>query len=385
MACVYCVQVQTLQRKLDRKDEELERLDETHRRRVRELEAQRQALAEEARRQTDEYEKQLLRQREAHSNELATLAAGFDSAQPATREKLGAVAEALPVESNRQLLAQLEKLKSDLRKQQDAFSADRKQIQQDFSTKMEARDRQARADVAALRSQCATLEDRATSASEELSTAHAKSDSLSKICKQLEDSRQEALDTVNRLRTEMRGMQQAMTSTYRLETSQGMASAVDVESAIRLQDARLEAKERQLEHKVEFMHAQLAAELAVSEDLRVALQRSQSHVEDMKEEFRLRLKEVEGVKQQAVEDAERRLEVQFEGKLSELTVLQAKAALLQGQLQDAFSDGAISKQREEAAKAAVAKSMAQLAAVKAENENYRQQVRIIFRISVFTR
>eukprot|EP01041_Mallomonas_annulata_P003274 gene3274-6482_t len=364
-------QLEAVQKKLRRKEEELEGLEETSKRRIRELDGQRQAALDDAKRTQDRHEKAMISLREEHARELAAATASSSSGvhSPTTN-----VVSHDNRESNRHMLEQLDMARTELRRQQDVFAAERRQMQTDFASRLESRDRQARSDAAALRSQVGGLEDRLSSVNDELAASIAKSDGLLKMCKQLEQTRQEAVETCNKLRTDLRGMQQAVTSSYRLEASQGMSVGPDPEAVLRMSEARLGAKEKQLDNKIEFMKAQLAAEQAACEELRGALQTSQSRQEDIKEEFRLRLREAEMSKQQAVEDTERRLELQFEGRISELTVLQAKVALLQGQLQDAFQDGAMSKQREEGAKASLSKALAQASAMRAENENYRQQI-----------
>ena len=56
--------------------------------------------------------------------------------------------------------------------------------------------------------------------------------------------------------------------TYPLESSQGVGVGVDADTAIRLSEAKYDAKERQLLNKVEFLKAQLAAEQESAEALK---------------------------------------------------------------------------------------------------------------------
>ena len=94
----------------------------------------------------------------------------------------------------------------------------------------------------------------------------------------------------------------------------------------------------------------------------------------MRDDFRSRLQEVEKEKQAAVEDAERRVESQYDSRMNELTTLQTKMKMMQGQLQDAFSDSTLLKQREEAAKAAAAKAASTQSILRAEIEQLRTQL-----------
>jgi hypothetical protein len=52
------------------------------------------------------------------------------------------------------------------------------------------------------------------------------------------------------LRADLTNLQQTINATYRLESSQGLGVGVDADTAIRLAEAKYEAKERKLQNKV---------------------------------------------------------------------------------------------------------------------------------------
>ena len=262
----------------------------------------------------------------------------------------------------------------ELKHQQDIFAQERKQLQSDSLMKLEARDRQSRAEILSLREMIREKDDKISTLTDELTAAVAKSDGLILMCKQLEQSRVEAVEASNKLRADLKGMQQAVSASYRLESSQSLGIGVDADTAIRLNEAKLSAKERQINNKLEFLKGQLSAEQAVSEDLRVTLQKTNARLEEFKEEYRIRMKEAEVARQVAVEEAERRLELQYEGRMNELASLQAKVAMLQGQLQDVFQDSQVAKQREDALKVAAAKTASQMIALRTEADTLRKQV-----------
>ena len=82
--------------------------------------------------------------------------------------------------------------------------------------------------------------------------------------KQAEQLHQEALAEQGRLRGELKAMQSSATASYRLESASNQSIGVDADTAIRLNDAKNEAKVRQLTHKVDFLKSQLSAEQQVS-------------------------------------------------------------------------------------------------------------------------
>ncbi len=127
-----------------------------------------------------------------------------------------------------------------------------------------------------------------------------------------------------------------MATSYRLETSQGLAMGADPESVIKLNDAKADARVRQLTNKVDFLKAQLATEQSAGEDLRKALSSSRAKLDELRDEFRIRMHEAEQLKKTAVDDMEQRMEVIYEDRMMELTTLQTKFMMMQGQLQEAF-------------------------------------------------
>jgi hypothetical protein len=86
------------------------------------------------------------------------------------------------------------------------------------------------------------------------------------------------------------------------------------------------------------------------------------------------MREAEKEKQAAIEETERRLESQYEERMSELTSLQSKMMMLQNQLQDSLQDNSLSKQKEEAAKLATAKALAYQAATRTEADQLKKQI-----------
>ena len=87
------------------------------------------------------------------------------------------------------------------------------------------------------------------------------------------------------------------------------------------------------------------------------------------------MKENEVLKKQAIEDAERRIETQYEDRMSELTALQSRLAGVKSELQELHMENQASKQREEQARSATAKAMAHQASTRAEAESLARRQR----------
>jgi hypothetical protein len=143
----------------------------------------------------------------------------------------------------------------------------------------------------------------------------------------MELARDEALEGQATLRTEMKALHQSVSATFRMDTTlaqaaankgaapAGAAGATDVDTSTRLNEAKADAKIRQLTNKLEFLKAQLASEQATAEDFKVAAERDRQKVEDLRADFRVKTAEMERLKQEAVEEAEKRVERAFEDRM----------------------------------------------------------------------
>ena len=75
-------------------------------------------------------------------------------------------------------------------------------------------------------------------------------------------------------------MQQSVNASYRLESEQELAVGADADTQIRLNEAKFEARTRQLLTKVEFLKAQLAAEQSSSEEMRSQIASNRAKVDE---------------------------------------------------------------------------------------------------------
>ena len=363
----------------ERKDNEIDRLAERLKRATHDLDHARKWGQGEIQRIKDEHEMDVIRLREQHAKQMAAIAMAPEPSSAAWVGGPGAGSSPSKQSSdafqaNRQLLEQLEVLRSEQRTQLMRFSDERRALQAEASSKLLAQERQLKSDVSDLRSQVTALEDRVTHYSDEASAAKSKAESLQVMCRQLEQARLDAVEQQGKLRADLKNMQQSVNASYRLESQQGMTVGVDADTQIRLNEAKSDARSRQLVNKVDFLKAQLAAEQASADEMREAAAQNQRKIDDMREDFRSKIKEVEAMKHYAVEEAEKRVEATYESRMAELTTLQSKMMMMQGQLQDAFQDGALLKQREEQAKSSAARANSQQSILRAEIEQLKVQL-----------
>ena len=282
-------------------------------------------------------------------------------------------------EANSRLIEQVDRLHAELRRAQDAFSEERRELQAEASNRLTAQERRLQAEMTDLRNRHATLEDELEQAREELTGAGSRIESLQRINAQLEVSKQGALETQQRLRADLKNMQQSVQASYRLEAAQGIGAGggVDADTAIRLNEAKNEAKTRQLTNKLEFLKAQLDAEKKAADEARQAMELAQRKLEEMRDEFHTRMREAEHERKVAVEEAEANLELQYHERMKELTTLQMRLSSIEGQLQSVQEQELQAKQREEHAKMSASKANAHQAQLRVELEQLRAQMQML--------
>jgi chromosome segregation ATPase len=125
---------------------------------------------------------------------------------------------------------------------------------------------------------------------EDFASASAKAAALAGMCQQLERTRDDALEGQKKLRADLKSAQQSVTSTFRLEGTTNIGAltsasgTVDPETAMRLNEAKSEAKLRQMANKMEFLKAQLASEQASAEELRGQTESSRAKLDELRGE-----------------------------------------------------------------------------------------------------
>jgi len=237
-----------------------------------------------------EHESQMLSMQEDHSREIQAVVkqirqqmSASVSAQkykthtgPSQAEiEVSAVAlEAAQLDAQR-LTSQIESLQLQLRNSKE-----------ENNMRLEVRERQARAEMSAIRSENTSLEERLVAITDDLNIANSTVDSLTRTNKVLEQSKFEAIETINKLKTVIRGMQSSLS----------VHSSTDTEavSKIRLDDKQREINEK--EREIEDLRALLLAERSemtkmktVCECQRGEIEDIQHKLEEMREERRARL------------------------------------------------------------------------------------------------
>ncbi|CAE7714322.1 unnamed protein product, partial [Symbiodinium microadriaticum] len=321
-----------------------------------------------------EYETQILQMKESHAKHMASFAKKDKQAIASDGEKHESGGEVGDSRGMNALVQQLEILRAENKAVAERAAAERKTMHTEFSLKLLNSEKVHNEAAQRYKGTISSLEDNIVRISNEIETLTTKCASLTEHNKQLDSSRIEALNTQQKLRADLKSMQGSLASSYRLESSQSIGIGVDADTAIKLSEAKAEAKVRQLTNQVEFLKSQLAAELASVEEMRSVCESAKEKAEFMKSDFRERMAEAERQRIADVEAAEVRTEARYEIRMNELASLQAKFASIQSQMQEAFNDSEAAKQREELAKNSSAKAQAQVQIMRTEVDQLRRTV-----------
>ena len=100
------------------------------------------------------------------------------------------------------------------------FADERQRMQADATAKLLAQERAMKSEVSQLRGRVTLLEDEGHRLSDENSHLKARADGLQAVSKQLESARDDAIENQNRLRADLKNMQQSVNASYRLESAQ---------------------------------------------------------------------------------------------------------------------------------------------------------------------
>jgi hypothetical protein len=353
--------VHTLTSNVKRKDEELLKLDEKLKRTAMDLDITRKNANKQLQQTHEDHQRELLKLKQQHAQEMSFIAtSGLQEQQqqqasahsPAhspkhTNKHTNTASAAHPThahpssndvayEQNKNLITQLENIQRDHRNLIHTYAEDKRNLVVEHTTKLIAQERALKSEIVSLKATITELEDNLAAREEEVAISKAKVDATLNLNKALEKARNDAIEQQHRLRADLKNMQASVNTSFKLESAQNMTTGVDTETALRLADAKSEAKIRQLMNKCDFLKAQLDTESTANEDLKRSVDLAKQKYDDLRVEFNLRMHEAEASKRQAIADTEAKMETFYEERMMELTTLQSKLLFVQNQLSEVY-------------------------------------------------
>lgn len=334
----------------------------------------------------DRHRAELLNIKDAHSKDMAVLSFisiknAYSSLEPTGSSPRMSIEDYM--EANKKLAENVETLQKTHHKTIDEFQEEKKLITMDHNKKMLAAEKEAKAEILSLRSKIIAHEDVISTQQEDLQKALSKLEATNKLNRQLEKTRDDMADNLNKATTEVKSLQQSLASNFRFEAANNFSTTGSNSSSVvatsgaaygnfdqssSISDAKVSSKMKQMTNKIEFLKAQLETEQSSVEDLKNALNSVQRKLNELRYEYNLKVQDMDEVKKAAVEEAEKRVEGIYEERMVELTTLQTKAIFYESQLNEGRNEVAIAKQREEATRGVLAKAQAQNNTLKAEIE-----------------
>lgn len=243
-----------------------------------------------------------------------------------------------------QLFQRIDKLGHELSEQQRKFNLEKRRMASEAAAQLQEAAAEHRTKLQEEARKTQELEDVATELENQLSES--RQNVLTWQQREEEAiSRKEQLEATNdELRTEIRTLQQSFQATTSLDIAQGETTR-DGESTIAALSAQSDARIRQLNNKVEFLKASLAAEQQRYAELEESLNTARRRLDESNKEIKRRNLVNEQKAREAVEEAEAKVRGQVDDALQEAAQLQARNAALQAQLGDALNDVAVAKVR----------------------------------------
>jgi chromosome segregation ATPase len=317
---------------------------------------------------------EILNLKEIHSKDMAVLSViSVKKAASDLDSSTGSIVFTIEecMEINKKLTEQLEIMQKNQHKLLDDFSDEKKLLNIENTKKFLAAEKDSKTEILGLRSKIMTLEDTITAKGEELAKALSKLDATKNLNRQLEKTREDLTDSLNKSHNEIKNLQQSLSSNFRFESSGNMNSLTNGNGSTangggpggmnlngsstfnldnrrssagfnnsnafgdsRISEARVDSKLKQMTNKIEFLKAQLETEQSSVEDLKNALNSSQTKLNELRYEYRLKMQEVEQNRKITIEETEKRLEEVYEERMVELTNLQSKIGFYETQLSE---------------------------------------------------
>eukprot|EP01031_Cornospumella_fuschlensis_P036757 gene36757-44589_t len=382
-------QLASLSKQLRKKDAEIDKKDAKLQSVMKDLQQARLDAQQITEKLQAQHQMQLLQLREAHSQEKAKLLQQqqhqpTNAAEPS--EPSGVHGQSPPrgggvVEGNRKLLEQLDALRAELRKAHNSALDERRALQAELDRALQAAESRHQSELLQLRSAASLLEDKALQLRDELRASQAETQSARRQAQESERFRAKALEDAQRLQADLRNMQQSVQASFRLDAahSQGSGSAQptsagDVETHVKLVEAKAEAKVKQMAHKLDFLKSQLETEKKALEALQAEYAQTQRALLNAQSEHDAQLQEKEAAFRRRLEDKEREVAERYERRMAELTTLQREVRELRQTAQAAQQDSAAQREREEQLSAQNDQLSVALLAARSEAEQLRAQL-----------
>lgn len=338
---------------------------------------------------------EILRIRDQHAKEKSNLLSSnvvplnASPNNPKSRDRFTVGGDANP-----KMLEQMEQLRQELRKNQELFSDERRSLQIDFNNQLLSQERKFKSDIHELKNINHLLEEKLMSKIEELQSMEIEMGRLRLSNQQAIESKQLAVQEQVKLRQDLKNIQQSIQANYRFDNSttkslspdksvnpsndfgQSIVSNLpnDVESMMKINDAKYEAKLRQLTNKLDFLKSQLETERRELEETKQLLTTQQQEAERMKILYDKKIATIHQDHERKLLENEERVALNYEKRMIELTNLQKQFQSLTNQTNELKQQNNESLMKEEYLQQQNNKLQVNLLNYQKENDNLKRTI-----------
>ena len=282
-----------------------------------------------------------------------------------------------------ELLLKVESLHKELTDNQRRWNEEKRKLMSEQAANNQNLSAEHRNKVSALRDEIAKLEDKGAEMNEAVRNVEKQKSLLKQSLADAERKKIMAIGDAERLRSDVKTLQQSLQATQSLDLAQGEMYK-DGESTIAALQATSDARIRTLNNKVEYLKAQLASEASLKDEYAKTILDLRKEKDDFNAAHKSKLRELESMKEREMAEVQEQMRQSMDGPINEVSHLQGKVAALQAQLGDAMQDIAQARKKEEAARGETSKERSRISSVQhelnmAQNEveSAREEVAIL--------
>jgi len=264
-----------------------------------------------------------------------------------------------------ELLKKVESLHAEMNNNQRKWNEERRKLMSEQASSNQQLSSNHRLELAEARDQIAKLEDKVTDMNESVRGVEKEKSLLEQRLADAERKKIQAIGESERLRSDVKTLQQSLQATQSLDMAQGEMYR-DGESTIAALQATSDARIRTLNNKVEYLKAQLASEASLKDEYAKTITDLRKERDETAAATRNKFKELESLKDKEVTEIQEQMRQNMDGPINEVSHLQSKVAALQAQLGDAMQDIAQARKKEEAARGETSKERSRISSVQHE-------------------
>lgn len=409
----------TLTENIKKKDDELNKKSDKLIQIQLELDQVRTTMKKEIKELKESHELEILKLNEKHSKEKSLF---FSASKPSTANSSSSSSSSssnhsstvAPLESSKHLLDQISALKKELKETNEKYTNEKLLLNKESIEKNYSMEKTYKDEINKLKNHLLNKEEEIIKLNDTISIKELELKKIISSKNYYEKNNEKILLENNKLKNDLKSIQKTIQATTRFENSSSLSNThnnnfnntyqeddkslnnnnnslssslaiplqntlqnydlpSDVLMIIKQNDARNDAKIRQISNKLEFLKSQLDTERKITLETKNSLEESYQLMNQIKEEHSKRLKQFEEDKNNEIKEVERKVSEGYEKRMTELTILQRQIHQLNNRTNDLTTENLTYKQREESLEQQVNRLNAQVETYRSQIEDLKQK------------